>query len=164
MRQIGTTIAWVHTPKGAEPHGRRRRISAACLLPAAHLGGPTVRGLVREDGERKNPLRRVAANTQSPTESAATRKQPLGGFAPQIRRNARCGPRNSSTSRCSHTLKWRPRTWEAERKRCLHRGRSERRSEILKADFHKTPWNNSEEGELNQYGSTIFGQCLRSSG
>ena len=51
---------------------------------------------------------------------------------------------------CGQTLKWRPRTWEAERLRCLHPTRSTRRSEYLKADFHKTPWNNSVEEELNQ--------------
>jgi hypothetical protein len=98
------------------------------------------------------------------TGNAATLKQLFGGFAPQIRRFARSGLWDSSTSRCGQTLKWRPRTWEAERKRCLHPVRSDRRSENLKADFHNTPWGNSVEGELNQYGSTIFGQCLRSSG
>ena len=29
--------------------------------------------------------------------------------------------RDSSASRCGHTLKWRPRIWEAERSRCLLR-------------------------------------------
>jgi hypothetical protein len=68
MRQFGTTIAWVHTPKGAEPHGRRRRIPAACLAPVFHFGGPQVGGSSREDGASKSPLRQVDANTQSPRE------------------------------------------------------------------------------------------------
>jgi hypothetical protein len=68
MRQFGTTIAWVHTPKGAEPHGRRRRIPAACLAPAVHFGGPKVGGSFREDGARINTLRQVYANIPSPKE------------------------------------------------------------------------------------------------
>jgi hypothetical protein len=69
-----------------------------------------------------------------------------------------------ATSRCSNTLEWGPRAWEAERTTCLHAARSARRSEYLEADLCIIRGRNSTGGELNQYGSTVFGQRLRSPG
>jgi hypothetical protein len=48
--------------------------------------------------------------------------------------SSRSGVRGEATSRCSHTLKWRPRAGEVERQRCLHPRRSTRRPEDLVAD------------------------------
>jgi hypothetical protein len=59
-----------------------------------------------------------------------------GDFAPQSHHRA-AWARDSSTSCCSETLKWRPRAGKAERSRCLHHERSTRRSEDLKADSTK---------------------------
>jgi hypothetical protein len=43
---------------------------------------------------------------------------------PRIAAQRSMQARISTTSCCGHTLKWRPRTWEAERSGCLHSGRS----------------------------------------
>jgi hypothetical protein len=93
IRQIGTTIAWVHTPKGIEPHGRRRRILAACLAPAYHLGGKQGGGIFREDGASANSLRRVDSNTLSPREpqrlfNASALSIQKGGFVATIEASA----------------------------------------------------------------------------
>jgi hypothetical protein len=229
-RQTGTTIARVDTPKGTEPHGRRRRIPAACLAPTTHFGGSKAGGILREDGARK--LTSVSRQTPGPRRNpggrsrlrpmaservasvprerlrpgsrhrgsarsrasareraklvaamlasapplvaawsdecrfrptpATARSEPFerpASLPPRLVRNGDEGsartpsgerigtgsvalassgmvtlPRNfaarpsrtwdSSASRCGHTLKWRPRAWEAERWRCLHRRRS----------------------------------------
>jgi hypothetical protein len=95
-----TTIAWVQTSKGAEPQGRRRRISAACLALTDHFGGSSAGNVALAQSGMVTLPRKFSARSRRIWDSSA--------------------------SRCGQTLKWRPRAWEAERWRCLHRKRSTR--------------------------------------
>jgi hypothetical protein len=76
----------------------------------------------------------IPSGVRSRTGCVACRSEWTGGFAPQIHHSLTT-ERDFATSRCGNTLKWRPRTWKAERSICLHLVHSVPRSKNLKADF-----------------------------
>jgi hypothetical protein len=102
----------------------KRRLRSTGVTAQTRLrafGFAVVRACPSGDGDSI----RTPSGARGETEDVALAESGTGDFAPQFLRSLEV-IWNSSASCCGQTLKWRPRVWEAERSRCLHRKRSTR--------------------------------------
>jgi hypothetical protein len=109
VRQTGTpTIAW---PDAAERNRTPRKVSSCSAAATSAEACPRDRRQRRDRNEYLYPFRSLVTVPETIARCTAPRTYPVPD-----------SDRDSTTSRCGHTLEWRPRTGEVGRSSCLQLG------------------------------------------